>query len=923
MTYDFKLGKNPCPRCRRNGRDRRGDNFHWYGEGQGGSCFTCGYTIPSDAHKEQMGWTDSENYSEKELPVTREALTEEEKAEVKELTGTRGMGYRGIRDETSRFFGVRYEYDAETGQPVAQYFPTTIDSELVGYRIRRFPKDFSHSIGKVGKEVELLGQFRFKTHSKTCVIVGGETKLLNTYQILKDDLDRKGKSDWEVPAVVASTLGEPGAHKQVQEQYGWISRFERVIICMDADEAGREAAEKIAAVLPRGKAYIMTMRHKDVDDYVVDKNGNPVGKEHEFIRDYWNARPWTPDGVKTASDAFTGIPEELSRERLTLPSYMHRLAELMGGGARQGRIGNIIADTSVGKCFEKGTKIMMSDGSLKNVEDVAVGDKVMGGDGAPRNVLSLGRGSDEMYRIDQVSGVSYTVNSEHILSLRASFNCPGSKVMKGDIVNIGVKDYIALPPKLKRALKGYKADFTAMTGDKVKLPYLIGLWLADGCSSSPRITVGNKDVEIKQYIESLKAEEGFGTSVSPSADRSGCQTIYISGGFRTLLGSLNLLNNKHIPHAYKFASYEDRLALFAGIVDGDGYVSNNCIEVSQKSETLRDDILWVARSLGFVATYSTGVKRCQGFDGAAYHRICISGDVGKLPVLLPRRKVVKGPAKKTSNTSITVTPVGHGDYYGFTIDGDHLFCLEDYTVTHNTSHVRRMVYHWIMNSEVVPTVVSLEDTAAQYVLDLVSIHLEENLMWNKTEDEILQWLETEHGQRVKHEICFKEDGSPRFYIIDERSGNIKDIEAQMEVMLKKCGSKLFIIDVLSDLLRGSNEDKAEDHLNFQKGLVKEGVSIWNALHTRKPGQTKDGTPRKTSEYDALGTGSFVQSAAYNIVLTRDKLAEDPVVRNTTEVELAKCRGGKTGFAGKWYYHFATARCYDLDDWLSQNGPKDY
>ncbi len=589
MKYEFKLGKNPCPRCRRNGRDRKGDNFHWYGEGQGGSCFTCSYTIPSDAYKEQMGWTDSENDDEKELPVTREALTEEEKAEVKELTGTRGMGYRGIRDETSRFFGVRYEYDAETGQPVAQYFPTTIDSELVGYRIRRFPKDFSHSIGKVGKEVELLGQFRFKTHSKTCVIVGGETKLLNTYQILKDDLDRKGKSDWEVPAVVSSTLGEPAAHKHIQEQYEWISRFERVIICMDADEAGREAAEKIAAVLPRGKAYIMTMRHKDPDDYVVDKNGNPVGKEHEFIRDYWNARPWTPDGVKTASDAFTGIPEELSRERLTLPAYMHRLAALMGGGARQGRIGNIIADTSVGK----------------------------------------------------------------------------------------------------------------------------------------------------------------------------------------------------------------------------------------------------------------------------------------------------------------------------------------------TSHVRRMVYHWIMTSDVVPTIVSLEDTAAQYVLDLISIHLEENLMWNKTEDEILQWLETEHGQKVKHEICFKEDGSPRFYIIDERSGNIKDIEAQMEVMLKKCGSKLFIIDVLSDLLRGSNEDKAEDHLNFQKGLVKEGVSIWNALHTRKPGQTKDGTPRKTSEYDALGTGSFVQSAAYNIVLTRDKLAEDPVVRNTTEVELAKCRGGKTGFAGKWYYHFATARCYDLDDWLVQTGPRDY
>jgi archaellum biogenesis ATPase FlaH len=499
------------------------------------------------------------------------------------------MGYRGIRDETSRFFGVRYEYDAETGQPVAQYFPTTIDSELVGYRIRRFPKDFSHSIGKVGKEVEMLGEFRFKTHSKTCVLVGGETKLLNTYQMLRDDLDRKGKSEWEVPAVVASTLGEPGAHKQVQARYEFFARFDRVIICMDNDEAGKEAAEKIAAVLPRGKAHIMTTRYKDADDYVVDKNGNPVGKEHEFIRDYWNARPWTPDGVKSASDAFDGIKEELDRPRITLPRYMHKMQEMMGGGIRQGRIANIIAYTSVGKSL----------------------------------------------------------------------------------------------------------------------------------------------------------------------------------------------------------------------------------------------------------------------------------------------------------------------------------------------HTRRIVYHLIYNSPEVPTIISLEDTASQYMLELLSLHLQENLTWQKSEAEIIEWLETEEGQRVKHDLCYKEDGSPRFYLIDERSGSITDIEAQMEVMNKKMGSKLFIIDVLSDLLRGENAEKAESHMNFQKIFIKNGNTIINVMHTRKPSEGKDGKPQKVTEYDVLGTGSFVQSAAYNILLHRDKMAEDETVRNTTIVEMPKCRGGKTGNAGSWIFDWKTVQCYDSDDWYAEHEAREY
>lgn len=51
------------------------------------------------------------------------------------------------------------------------------------------------------------------------------------------------------------------------------------------------------------------------------------------------------------------------------------------------------------RCFGKGTKILMYDGSTKNVEDIVVGDKVMGDDKTVRNVLSLSAGREQMYKI--------------------------------------------------------------------------------------------------------------------------------------------------------------------------------------------------------------------------------------------------------------------------------------------------------------------------------------------------------------------------------------------------------------------------------------------------------------------------------------------------------------------------------------------
>ena len=131
-------------------------------------------------------------------------------------------------------------------------------------------------------------------------------------------------------------------------------------------------------------------------------------------------------------------------------------------------------------CHAKGTEILMFDGSVKKVEDVVVGDKIMGDDSTPRNALSLARGREQMYRIQYKSGEYYDVNESHILSLRCIGN-HATKYKKEEILNITVRDYLKFNKKEKAMFYGYKKGIDFNEQELLIPPYILGMWLGDGC----------------------------------------------------------------------------------------------------------------------------------------------------------------------------------------------------------------------------------------------------------------------------------------------------------------------------------------------------------------------------------------------------------------------------------------------------------
>lgn len=70
-------------------------------------------------------------------------------------------------------------------------------------------------------------------------------------------------------------------------------------------------------------------------------------------------------------------------------------------------------------CHARGQKILMFDGSVKAVEDIVVGDVLAGPNLAPRRVLRLERGVDEMFDVVPCTGKPWRVNGDHILSFKA------------------------------------------------------------------------------------------------------------------------------------------------------------------------------------------------------------------------------------------------------------------------------------------------------------------------------------------------------------------------------------------------------------------------------------------------------------------------------------------------------------------------
>ena len=377
--------------------------------------------------------------------------------------------------------------------------------------------------------------------------------------------------------------------------------------------------------------------------------------------------------------------------------YMNHISQsVCSESDKKGNGGILEVPCGRGKCTGINTPIMMYDGTIKMVQDIKVGDIIMGDDSTPRNILSLARGREQMYKVIPVKGDSYTVNESHILSLKYS-STVNKHTPKGTVRDISVLDYLDLPKSYHGpggVLVGYRVPITFPKKEVDIDPYLLGYWLGDGASKGTLIST--QEACVLKYLTNdcfkNKHKSLYLQYTGDQYDYRINSTNKVASGSNELMNYLrdyNLIQNKHIPHDYKCNDRATQLELLAGIIDSDGSNASNSYDIIQKNEQLLDDIIFVAKSLGFAAYKSVCKKSCM-YKGekkeGTYYRTTIHGKgLDEIPVKCPRKKAEpRKQIKDALNTRIRLEKLEVDDYYGFEIDGNHRFLLGDFTVTHNT-----------------------------------------------------------------------------------------------------------------------------------------------------------------------------------------------------------------------------------------------
>jgi hypothetical protein len=535
----------------------------------------------------------------------------------------------------------------------------------------------------------------------------------------------------------------------------------------------------------------------------------------------------------------------------------------------------IVGAPSSGKCLGKDTPVRMFDGSVKMVQDITVGELLMGDDSTPRKVLSTCTGKEKLYKVIQDNGDDYVVNASHILSLKTTEN--KGFYQKGQIIDINIEEYINKSNDFKTRFHGYKVGVEYPEQELSVNPYYLGLWLGDGNSSGTMLYT--KDQEIMDFNEE-EAELLELTHKVYTDPRNGVQTVKIIGEGKkdnhlrqkmiqlgVLKNTKNSENYKHIPQCYLINSRENRLKLLAGLMDSDGHTRNDLTNytITQVNKELSYNILELVRSLGYKASITEVTKYASNTEAknkGIYYTIYFSGNNYEDLISfmrINRKKCNKGISRSSECTRIKFEDLGEGDYYGFEIDGNHRFLLGDFTVTHNTALALEILKN-TSKAGVISVFASL---------DMHRNRLFEKLLYKTTglsRGDLYAKIQAGEIEEITKKI--KEDYA-NVWFYDRSCPTVANIREYVEEVEQETGQKVKL--VMLDYFERVNSDKSEDTAASKDiaGQLQDLVNDFNVAMVTLVQPNKfsiqNGPDKPLKNYSAIKGSSFLSQSFRSII----------------------------------------------------------
>lgn len=346
-------------------------------------------------------------------------------------------------------------------------------------------------------------------------------------------------------------------------------------------------------------------------------------------------------------------------------------------------------------------------GGWKKMGDIQLGDDVIAKDGSTTKVTGVfPQGKMQLYRVTFADGRHVDCCAEHLWRVYYINTTPHKRWR---VVNtLEVLRLISMPnPRVYIDLCDSEDCHDVILPMD---PYLLGVFLGDGCSRATTPTISTPDeyivnevrkvlhknlclVKYKQFDEQACPTYGIVTNKAMTTERINTFTLNL------ILMGLNkkVSHEKFIPDEYFHASKKQRLSLLQGLLDTDGTVNTvetgGSVSFCSSSLALSKGVQYLVRSLGGIAsigirqpTYTyKGEKKAgrQSYDVNIRYKK--PSELFRLPKKKERTNDNNQYATDLKLRVMSVVPSGIEEAQCISIDHpDKLYVTTDFIVTHNT-----------------------------------------------------------------------------------------------------------------------------------------------------------------------------------------------------------------------------------------------
>ena len=248
----------------------------------------------------------------------------------------KALTHKPISEEICKRYGVRVVSNVETGAIDGVLYPYYKGDDLSGYKVRNLPKSFSYR-GEADS-IGLFGQQLFRKGGQMLLVTEGEDDALAVAEMLH----RRGKN-YSVVSIPAGADQNGVLDKKVKQNYDFLTRFDRVILCFDNDAPGQATAKAMADWLAPSTTVKLAQipePFKDAGDMLV------ANKVDEFWKVLTDSREYSPEGIMTGADIDLAKLKN-SPEKGYLTPYSGLDDKLKG--FRKGELTLLTAGSGIGK----------------------------------------------------------------------------------------------------------------------------------------------------------------------------------------------------------------------------------------------------------------------------------------------------------------------------------------------------------------------------------------------------------------------------------------------------------------------------------------------------------------------------------------------------------------------------------------------